>query len=233
MPNNGRITLCPYYRDEKNLSISCEDTSRQFRWPAQKKRHMDMYCDHDWKACPYAQQLTELYEHAEKEEDQMSKKILTLTHERDEAIKERRKLSSMLGKAKKREAEKDRKIRDLLNRNRALSDLYLRYRDEAKELREKERGIYEDMTFMAQRYEARFAYLIGFAGGKINEKEFEAWAKTHEYRVLPEYEYNSESDKNELTAYTAVVREISDDTDRGPATEIPETGGGKNKRPKE
>ena len=45
MPNNGRITLCPYYRDEKNLSISCEDVFRRFRWKKQKTNWMDTYCD--------------------------------------------------------------------------------------------------------------------------------------------------------------------------------------------
>jgi len=62
MPNNGRIAVCPYYRDEKNLSISCEDTYRRFRWPVQKSRWMDAYCDKGWEGCPFAQALNRLYE---------------------------------------------------------------------------------------------------------------------------------------------------------------------------
>ena len=127
MPNNGRITLCPYYRDEKNLSISCEDTFRRFRWPAQKKRHLDTYCDKNWQACPHAKRLTELYSSMEGED--MNSKIKKLQHENEELKKELRKEVSMLGKSQKREQEKDELIRKLRHEKGVAEKLYFKERD--------------------------------------------------------------------------------------------------------
>ena len=106
MPNNGRVTLCPYYRDEKNLSISCEDTFHRFRWAAQKRRHMDTFCDKDWKSCPYAQEIGAMYEKG----DYMDE-VKRAAFELEATKKELRKTATMLGKAQKREKEKDEKIR--------------------------------------------------------------------------------------------------------------------------
>lgn len=184
MPNNGRITLCPYYRDEKNLSISCEDTYRRFRWPAQKSRWMDIYCDNGWEGCPFAQELDGLYERMGK--GTADGKELEMEHKLKASEKEKKKLSSLLGKTEKREKEKDREIRRLRKRNRALEAFYCRNRDALDAIQGQKERMLAEMDAMAEIYEGRIAYLMAnFSGGELDESAMKAWLAEFEYRIEP------------------------------------------------
>lgn len=225
MPNNGRITLCPYYRDEKNLSISCEDTFRRFRWPAQKKRHLDTYCDKNWQECPHAKRLTELYSSMEGED--VNSKIKKLQHENEELKKELRKEVSMLGKSQKREQEKDELIRKLRHEKGVAEKLYFKERDRNRKHEGQEERFIREMGILTREYETRFAYLM--AEGKIpimREREFRKWINEHEFELKPKF-----TDGGELYGYKIKWRKIEDEHGaEGSAGENAKTGGGENRR---
>lgn len=206
MPNNGRITLCPYYRDEKNLSISCEDTFHRFRYPAQKKRHMDTYCDDAWEGCEYAARLTAMYEKMEKENmNDTDKKILELETENRSLRSELKKTAMMLGKSERRCVAKDEEIKELKQKKRTVEKLYLKYRDETMILGKKLECATKEFEAIGMIYEARFAYLIHLAGGRYSEAELEAWRKEHEYRIIPERGFDGKGNETTL-AWRAEVR---------------------------
>lgn len=185
MPNNGRITVCPYYRDEKNLSISCEDTYRRFRWKGQKEKWLDMYCDRDWKNCCFAQELNNLYESMEV--GQMDSKYLELEHKLKASEKEKRKLSSLLGKAEKREKEKDEEIRNLRKRNRILEAFYLKNKTAMEDMHEQKERMQSEISTLVEIYEGRLAYLMAnFTGGILDEIAMRKWLEKFEYAIQPE-----------------------------------------------
>lgn len=227
MPNTGRITVCPYYRDEKNLSISCEDTFRRFRWPAQKNDWMDKYCDKDWKACEYAQELEKLYD--KMGGDDLSDRILELEHELREKDKELRKVSSMLGKSTKREGIKEEKIRELLTQNRALEKVLLREKAKNKELDLKLLKATKDIEALSDIYEGRIAYLMAnFTDGYLNEVDLERWANSFEYVLIPEATEENAEGKEVVVLWRVMTREIEDNAHqpRGSSSEVSQTGGG-------
>ena len=209
MPNNGRITLCPYYRDEKNLSISCEDTYRRFRWPAQKKRWLDTYCDKAWEECPHAQELDKLYEQMGGKMDEREK----LEHDLKAKEKELRKISAMMGKLEKREKEKDEKIRRLQKERNALESLYIKVRKEFELSDRSCKRVAEENASLSQWYAGVIAYLVNeFAGGSISLRDAYAWLEEHEYKISE----NTTKDVWEVTA-----REVKHDEHEsgGPAAE--------------
>lgn len=212
MSNTGRITLCPYYRDEKNLSISCEDTFRRFRWPAQKKRWMDAYCDRDWKACPYTQELNKLYESFTG--GNMDEKT-RLEHEVKVLRGELRKTATMLGRRDKAVSRKDERIRTLENEKRALEQICARQKATLAETREKSEQAAEELKEIAAHYEARFAYLISvFAGGRLDELDFLDWTTTHEFAIVPDELCEFEGRKI-TSGWSAVVKEIKEEQEDG------------------
>lgn len=199
MPNNGRITLCPYYRDEKNLSISCEDVFRRFRWKSQKYDWMDRYCDLEWTKCPHAIELSEMYERMDRTMGEDNKKIVALEHEVAALRKELKKTASMLGRAEKRDKAKDTEIKDLRKKNRYLEDKYMEYSGKLRQHEAREAERLENMQGVVGMYEARFAYLMSEIGdGTFNEKAFKDWNKDKEFSI----EYD---EKQEL--FKATVRE--------------------------
>lgn len=227
MPNTGRITKCPYYRDEKNLSISCEDTFRRFRWPAQKNNWMDKYCDDNWQACEYAKELEGLYD--EMGGNEMSNKILELEHENAALKKELRKVSSMLGKATKREERKDDRIRELMTQNRALEKVMLREKQKCADLKLKLDKAGKDMIALADIYEGRIAYLVAnFTDGTLNEEDIRKWAESFEYAMIPEATEKGPDGKEVVVLWRVMTREIEDDAhqSRGSSSEVSQAGGG-------
>ena len=214
MPNNGRITLCPYYRDEKNMSISCEDTYRRFRWPAQKKRWLDTYCDNEWGECPYAQELDKLYERMGGKMDEREK----LEHDLKAKEKELRKVSAMMGKLEKREKEKDEKIRRLQKERNALESLYIKVRKELELSNRSRKRVAEENAGLSQWYVGTIAYLVSeFAGGSLSLRDAYAWLEEHEYKISK----NTTKDVWEVT-----TREVKDNEHEsgGPAAEDAKTG---------
>ena len=215
MPNNGRITLCPYYRDEKNLSISCEDTYRRFRWPAQKKRWLDTYCDKAWKECPHAQELDRLYERIGGKMDEREK----LEHDLKAKEKELRKISAMMGKLEKREKEKDEKIRRLQRERNALESLYIKVRKELELSDNSRKRVAEENAGLSQWYAGVIAYLVSeFAGGNLFLKEAYAWLERYEYKI---FENTMEKD-----VWEVVAREVKNDEHKSGGSAAEDAGAG-------
>lgn len=199
MPNNGRITLCPFYRDEKNLSISCEDVFRRFRWKSQKERWLDIYCDKYWERCPHAVSLNVMYEEIERTMGEAEQKVVQLEHQVKELKKELKKTASMLGRSEKREAAKEEEIKNLRKKNRFLEERYIEYSGKARQAESKEKKMQEQIGMIAEMYEARFAYLMTeLSNGTFSEKDFKEWCKGKEYSIAFD-------EKKEL--FKAIVRE--------------------------
>lgn len=193
MPNNARIPLCPFYKDEKNKSISCEDVYRSF--PSVKKKYawMDMYCDEwDWMKCPYAVDLNEAYARLEKGDNKALEK-----HEIEALKKELRSISTKLGKAEKRIERQQRKIDDLRTVNQSLTNINIQldqrmkryYKDAQKakeQLHEYEQKIDAQVKKIAEVYEQRLAYMIEThaPGHRLYEDEIKEWAENKAFAII-------------------------------------------------
>lgn len=194
MPNNGRITLCPYYRNESGLTISCEDVIRRFRWLGQKKKYMDTYCDDKWQMCPYAMELTRLYEEGE----DMSE------HEVKALNKELKKTVTMLGRSQRREAAKDDTIKELRRKCRAWEKRYQELNAKVEQQRKNERKAFDQIQGLTQMYEARFAYLMSeFNCGELDEKEVEKWSEGKEFAIVAD----KKDDQGHVTRWRVIVRD--------------------------
>jgi len=199
MPNNGRITLCPFYRDEKNLSISCEDTFRRFRWPAQKKAWLDEKCDKDWESCPYARELMELYDNMG--ECDMENKILKLEHEKKALEKELRKVSSLLGKASKREREKHEQIKVLQRKNSFLEERYIGMRERVADARRAEEAAAEYVGQQMATHQGIIAYLMANPhAGEFDCEDVVKWSQSHVYAIYKDEDGRFKVEVNEHTA---------------------------------
>lgn len=192
MSNNGRITLCPYYRNEKGLSITCEDVYRRFETKADKRHHKFKYCSEAWKECPYAIELNELYE---KMEGQDVSNVDRLRQKCNAQEKEIKKLVTMLGKSEKR-------AKELEKANENLQKLYVKWQDKAKESKEAELRSFDELNALSDIITGRMVYLmIMHTDGKLDEKEYEKWAEDKEFALY------AEADENGKTAmWTAEVR---------------------------
>lgn len=157
MSNNGRITLCPFYKNEKNLSISCEDIYRTFASAEDKNNHMDYYCDNNWEECSYSKELDRLYKQIGGNEEMNA--IERLRHNEKALIKELRSLSTILGKTKHREEEKDKYIKELQRQLESTKRLYILTKNRLDECRKNEEIIYEQIMEMQKCYEAKMAAL--------------------------------------------------------------------------
>lgn len=203
MSNNGRITLCPFYRDEKNNSISCEDFSHTFAEKYLKKKHMDRYCDADWHSCPYAVNILSTYDEGGKM-DKAKKNAI----ENIELKKELHKLKILLGQSRKREKEKSDELEHLKLENTKIEAYLFKERDKSKELIEKGRRAVEELEDITRIYEARFAYLISeYAGGTMNEELFNDWCQKTEYAITADNIEETE-DGNRVKTWKVHTREI-------------------------
>ena len=93
----GRFALCPYFMSEKKLSISCEDTVRQFYSKADKYKQLKDHCDSDWESCQYAAKLNQLYERMDQMKTQRDRDIAALEHLAEARKKETAELRQRLG----------------------------------------------------------------------------------------------------------------------------------------
>lgn len=114
-----RYTICPYYVDENKKTISCEDVIRRFATYRSKNRHMDKFCDKDWKDCPYAMALTQMYEDCDTGSDPDR---IKLEHRSKALEKENKKMLSLLGRYDIRILSKDKEISQIRKKNRELED---------------------------------------------------------------------------------------------------------------
>lgn len=177
MPNSNHYVICPYFENEKNESISCEDCFRTFRNRKKKEWWMRNYCDNNWQLCPYAEALNIAYE--EGEDAVENEKINALE-------KELRSMSKKLGREKKKTERQQKKIDDLMLQKK---ELYAKWRKVHEELTEVNMKIYNQMTQMAQLYEDRLAYLIDTkCDGEMAEKDVEEWAEGKMYAIVHDYD---------------------------------------------
>lgn len=179
MPNNGRITLCPYYRNENKKSISCEDTFHRFRWAREKEKHMDNYCDRDWTACEWAASLNEVYE---KEED-VSERLEE--HKLQAIEKELRKTASMLGRAEKRLEDREKTIRELRRKKMMIEKEHMKLSKRLQEVKKEEQKAVEQIMAITAIYESRFAYLMDtYCDGILDDEDVEVWGEGKEFAVV-------------------------------------------------
>lgn len=199
MPNEGRITLCPYYHYGRKNKIVCEDVARAFTSQDKKDQWMDKYCDAAWEECKWAAELNKVYQ----EGGDMPMHVI-------EAMKkELHKRDTMAGRDRKRLEAKEEEIKELRKKKRVLED---KLQKAEKALVNQERLEREFIT-LASLYECRFAYLIEKLGGTVSEEDMESWAKGKEFAVVGE-----EEDGNRI--WRSVVREVkyeSANTDDDPA----------------
>ena len=93
----GIFAVCPFFLSEKKLSISCEDTVRQFYNRKDKKAQLKDFCESDWESCPYADALNQLYERMDHMKTQQERDIAALEHLAAARKKENEELRQRLG----------------------------------------------------------------------------------------------------------------------------------------
>ena len=93
----GRFAVCPYFHSEKRLSISCEDTVRQFYSKKDKMMQLEQHCDSNWESCQHADALNKLYERMDRMKTQRDRDIAALEHLAQSRKKENEELRQRLG----------------------------------------------------------------------------------------------------------------------------------------
>lgn len=187
MPNNGRITKCPFYMNERNSYITCEDAKHRFRYRKTKEDYMDAFCDDRWQLCPYAAALEKAYK------DQEGDDAVIRNAARDAKLKslekENKRVNVMLSKAEARLKEHSQKTADLKRRLEVATKQYASYKDKYEELKALEQKAMEQINEAAMLCEARVAYLLSTKRDKrLDEEKFQAWHEKHEYALVPEME---------------------------------------------
>ena len=200
MPNNGRITECPFYVNERNNYITCEDAKRRFGSNEAKESHMDTYCDDKWEECSYASAMLEAYK--EGESCVVTNKIKALESEN-------RKVNIMLTKAENREAVKDREIKKLVMRNDSLGKRYGKLKELHERLEQTQQLAMEQIQSAMDICEARVAYLLSeMPDGKLDEVKFREWHKEHEFCIIPEGE--ATDDEFKITGWVLRARKAGE-----------------------
>ena len=200
MPNNGRITECPFYVNERNDYITCEDAKRRFADNEAKEEHMDTYCDDKWEECPHAAAMLAAYNEGG---------CSVVTNKIKALESENRKVNIMLTKAENREAVKDREIKKLVMRNDSLGKRYGKLKDLHERLEQTQQLAMEQIQSAMDICEARVAYLLSeMPDGKLDEIEFRRWHETHEYCIVPEGK--ADDDNFKITGWVLRARKAGE-----------------------
>lgn len=200
MPNNGRITECPFYVNERNDYITCEDAKRRFQDSQTKEEHMDTYCDDKWEECPHAAAMLEAYKEGE---------CSVVTNKIKALESENRKVNIMLTKAENREAVKDREIKKLVMRNDSLGKRYGKLKELHERLEQTQQLAMEQIQSAMDICEARVAYLLSeMPDGKLDEVKFREWHTKHEFCLLPEGE--ATDDEFKITGWVLRARKAGE-----------------------
>ena len=200
MPNNGRITECPFYVNERNNYITCEDAKRRFADSQTKEEHMDTYCDDKWEECPYAAAMLEAYKEGE---------CSVVTNKIKALESENRKVNIMLTKAENREAVKDREIKKLVMRSDSLGKRYGKLKELHERLEQTQQLAMEQIQSAMDICEARVAYLLSeMPDGKLDEVKFREWHTKHEFCLLPEGE--ATDDEFKITGWVLRARKAGE-----------------------
>ena len=196
-----RYTLCPYYIDENNKAISCEDVCRTYDSMKQKWAWMDMYCDSwDWMKCPYAMDRAEAYHNYEKGD------IKALDEQKEKAMKvEIKSLTSKLGRVNKKYERLEKKLTEkeelVKSYQRKNEELYKKWRDIDNTLKAYEKNIASQIQQLADAYESRLAYMMDmFSDGTLNESDVKDWLKDKQFAIVATdygYEVRFSEEENE------------------------------------
>ena len=233
MPNTGHITLCPYYVNEREKTISCEDVGRRFRSKKERMDYMEQYCDKDYMQCKYAQALEKLYEvMEEKGEDHM----LEFFKQRNRAARvELKRTVTQLGRQEAKTEKMAEEIKELKAENMALKEsieairkknkeMFGKWQNEKATFRNREETMLQEMLAQATIYEGYVAYLMEKSGSEsFDLDEFHKWTEGHEYRVEGDNEGNN---------FKVKVKEITDGNHRS-AAEVSEAGTGETEQTEE
>lgn len=120
--------LCPYFKRERKKSISCEDTIRSFYGPGEKSMMLKKYCSADWKKCPFAERMNDIYSQ-DKPQSVIKEKIMEnkIEQQSEEIKKLMRKNGQLERKLKDLESEKqqlqenfDKKVQEVRDRDRTI-----------------------------------------------------------------------------------------------------------------
>ena len=200
MPNNGRITECPFYVNERNDYITCEDAKRRFADSQTKEEHMDTYCDDKWEECSYAAAMLEAYKEGE---------CSVVTNKIKALESENRKVNIMLTKAENREAVKDREIKKLVMRSDSLGKRYGKLKELHERLEQTQQLAMEQIQGAMDICEARVAYLLSERpDGRLDELKFREWHTKHEFCLLPEGE--ATDDEFKITGWVLRARKAGE-----------------------
>lgn len=224
MPNNTRIPYCPYYKDEKNKSISCEDTYHVFSTVGEKYVWMDMYCDEwDWTKCPYAMDLTEAYARFEKGDEK------ALEKQKIEAMqKELKSLSSKLGRAEKRIERQQKKMDELRAVNQSYmrvnaqlektnKESYHKWRDANTAMEIYEEKIADQVQRITDAYEVRLAYMID-KYGTFSDIDVDEWRQGKSFALV----YDEDDDGYPCWNVVYEIKEIEDGESDNVQTDVQE-----------
>lgn len=215
MPNNGRITECPFYVNERNGYITCEDAKRRFQDSQTKEEHMDTYCDDKWEECTYAAAMLDAYKEGE---------CSVVTNKIKALESENRKVNIMLTKAENREAVKDREIKKLVMRNDSLGKRYSKLKELHERLEQTQQLAMEQIQSAMDICEARVAYLLSERpDGKLDEVKFREWHKEHEFCIVPEGE--ATDDEFKITGWVLRARKAGESNGTEGLTGEPEATG--------
>ena len=172
----GYYINCPYFRGEKRMTITCEDTMRRFYDPADKKHWIKTYCEKDWGKCVYSHGMSRLY--AELEDNNLSDLLKRARQAEYKEKAARRELKNMNVEYGKRLGERDQAMRE---------------RDIARSIAEKKHGQLKKLQAQVEHgkaichlQEALTAYVMYQCGmDKIDMQDFAEWCK--EYAFAWEY----------------------------------------------
>lgn len=154
MSNTGRITLCPFYKNHKKRTISCEDTLRFYPKAETLSKHMDRFCDANWKECKFAKAYMD---HLNDDK-----------YVGDMAAKELRKTIAHIGKL-------DKKINKLERENEAYSKVLVRRTVDVK----KQEQAIDELLALLKLQESRLCYMAEKNDIKeLDLKGFDEWIES-------------------------------------------------------
>lgn len=129
----GFYITCPYFmhQQHKRPTISCEDCVRLFESNEEKFDYIKKYCEEDWKACPFAVRLNEIYERTINMSDKDSR-VYVAEKELAESREYNKKLLSDIGRKNKHIERLEGTIADM---NEIARQNHEQYREELQALR--------------------------------------------------------------------------------------------------
>lgn len=188
----GHYVQCPFYVSDRRLSISCEDIYRRHDSKSAKHKWMRGYCDKAWESCPYARNLSDVYNmkgaELNKELDKLRVKELQA---------EQRKLMSRIGVLEKKEQKYQERIQN-------LQAIVQKYKD-------RERTVSYQIDKLASMYEGFITYLLSvFSMGEFRIENYENWSKDKEFQLLA----TERDEEGKPMVFKAIVRKVKDEADR-------------------